>query len=193
VCLAQGIGIERNERKATEWFRRAADGLVDAQYWYGRMLVDGHGVPASEAEGREWVARAAAAGLVEAEVALAELLICGRGGPRDPPAARMLLERAAQKENAAAMFGLGVMYHNGYDTAVDYKTALHWFLAAARHGHSPAQVRVGQYLAYGTAGKRDPERARIWLKRAIDQGSAEARDAWAAMPPSPEGTAVALL
>ena len=32
VCLAEGIGVERDERKAAEWLRRAADGIVNAQY-----------------------------------------------------------------------------------------------------------------------------------------------------------------
>ena len=46
VCLAEGVGVERDDRKAAEWLRRAADGVVNAQYWYGRMLVDGRGVDA---------------------------------------------------------------------------------------------------------------------------------------------------
>ena len=52
VCLAEGVGIERDDRKAAEWLRRAADGVVNAQYWYGRMLVEGRGVEANPEEGR---------------------------------------------------------------------------------------------------------------------------------------------
>ena len=33
VCLAEGVGVERDDRKATQWLRRAADGVVNAQYW----------------------------------------------------------------------------------------------------------------------------------------------------------------
>ena len=47
VCLAEGVGVERDDRKAAEWLRRAADGVVNAQYWYGRMLIEGRGVDAN--------------------------------------------------------------------------------------------------------------------------------------------------
>jgi hypothetical protein len=33
-------------QQATHWLRRAAEGVPEAQYMYGRMLAGGHGVPA---------------------------------------------------------------------------------------------------------------------------------------------------
>src|SRR6185369_4196655 len=65
VCLAEGVGMERDERLAAEWMRRAADGVVNAQYWYGRMLVEGRGVEADPEEGRKWITKAAGVGMVE--------------------------------------------------------------------------------------------------------------------------------
>ena len=94
VCLAEGVGVERDDRKAAEWLRRAADGVVNAQYWYGRLLMEGRGVEANPEEGRRWIARASDAGMVEAEVLLAELMLTGRGGPKDHPAAMALFEKA---------------------------------------------------------------------------------------------------
>ena len=87
VCLAEGVGVERDERQAAEWLRRAADGVVNAQFWYGRMLAEGRGVDADPVEGRHWIARAAEAGMVDAQVALAEMQVNGRGGPSDHAAA----------------------------------------------------------------------------------------------------------
>ena len=52
VCLAEGVGIERDERRAAQWLRKAAEGVVTAQYWYGRLLAEGRGVEEDEAEGR---------------------------------------------------------------------------------------------------------------------------------------------
>ncbi len=57
VCLAEGVGIERDDHKAAEWLRRAADGVVNAQYWYGRMLVEGRGVETNAEEGRAWITK----------------------------------------------------------------------------------------------------------------------------------------
>ena len=34
----------RDDAQAAQWLRRAADGVVNAQYWYGRMLIEGRGV-----------------------------------------------------------------------------------------------------------------------------------------------------
>ena len=41
VCLAEGIGVPRNNERAAFWLKRAAEGVVDAQYWYARTLADG--------------------------------------------------------------------------------------------------------------------------------------------------------
>src|SRR5262249_14875200 len=41
VCLTEGLGVERDDRKAAEWIRRAAESLPVAQYWYGRILTEG--------------------------------------------------------------------------------------------------------------------------------------------------------
>ena len=86
--------------------RRAADGVVNAQYCYGRMLVEGRGVQVDAREGRTWIARAAGAGMAEAEVALAEMMVNGRGGSRDHVTARSLLEKAARKGHAGAVSAL---------------------------------------------------------------------------------------
>jgi TPR repeat protein len=71
-----------------QWMRRAAEGIVNAQYWYGRMLVEGRSVQTDAREGRAWIVRAAGAGMAEAEVALAEMMLNGRGGRRDSNTAR---------------------------------------------------------------------------------------------------------
>src|SRR5208337_1591035 len=75
VCLAEGIGVPRNDERAAFWLKHAAEGVVSAQYWYGRMLADGRGLAKDNAAAAAWFARAAEAGMVEAQVALAELYV----------------------------------------------------------------------------------------------------------------------
>ena len=98
--------MERDEPLAAQWMRRAADGVVDAQYRYGRMLIEGRGVQMDAKDGRAWIARAAGAGMAEAEVALAEMMVNGSGGRCDPFTARTLLEKAARKGHVGAMLAL---------------------------------------------------------------------------------------
>src|SRR6185295_8995419 len=102
-CLSLGVGVVRDDREAALWLRRAADRVPNAQFWYGRMLIEGRGVDRDLAEGRRWIARAVEAGMVDAQVALGEMMLTGTGGACDPPGALALFERAAVKGHLAAM------------------------------------------------------------------------------------------
>ncbi|MGH7118720.1 MAG: tetratricopeptide repeat protein [Acetobacteraceae bacterium] len=147
---------------------------MDAEYWYGRMLLEGRGVPPSPKEGRAWISRAAASGMLDAKVALAVLLLSGRGGSRDHRGALALFREAAEQGHIGARFGLGAML-GGHDVLPDRPAAQPWYLAAAGHGHAHAELMLGRYLAHGAAGDPDAERARAWLARALRQSLAEAR------------------
>jgi TPR repeat protein len=186
VCLAEGVGIDRDDAKAVEWLRRAADGVVNAQYWYGRMVTEGRGVPADPVEGRVWIARAAEVGMPEAEVFLADMLLSGRGGERNHPAALELFEKAAGRGHVGAMFGVAAMNGGGHDVPTDRVVAQRWFLAAAERGHPQAQMMLGRYLYRGLAGEPDIEKGRYWLQKALAQGMQDATADLAALPPEPE-------
>ena len=160
VCLAEGVGIERDDRKAAEWLRRAADGVVNAQYWYGRMLVEGRGVEANPEEGRKWIAKAAGVGMVEAEVMLAEMTLSGRGGPKDHPAALALFQKAADRGHVGAMFAMGAMYGGGHEVPVDRPSRSAGSAPRPSGDIAYAQMMLGRYLARGLAGELDFDRAR---------------------------------
>ena len=42
--MTKGVGVERNEKHAAILLQRAAEGVAEAQYMYGRMLAEGRGV-----------------------------------------------------------------------------------------------------------------------------------------------------
>jgi TPR repeat protein len=174
VCLVKGVGVEPNEQCAAEWVRRAAEGVPDAQFMYGRMLAEGRGVPPDLEMARAWFARAAEAGIPDAQVALAEMMVNGRGGPMLPGTALTLFEGAATKGHAGAMFALGAIYGGGYHLPPDQVSAQKWFRAAAELGHSQAQLMLGRYLAIGVTMEPDQVEACIWLERAVAQGVTEA-------------------
>ena len=137
LCLIEGIGVERDERQAAQWLRRAADGVAMGQYWYGRLLVEGRGVEADAEEGRAWIARAAAVGIPEAEAALAEMMVTGRGGVPDRATAVALFEKAAGKGHVGAMFALGALNDRGDPAKRAFSQR--WLRAAAERGHSKAR------------------------------------------------------
>jgi TPR repeat protein len=87
--------VARDDGKLAQWLCQAADRVPYAQFWYGRVLVEGRGANRDPAEGRRWIARAAEAGIADAQVALGEMMRTGTGGVCDPPGALALFERAA--------------------------------------------------------------------------------------------------
>jgi TPR repeat protein len=68
---ANGEGVAKDEGKAVEWFKKAADqGNVDAQNNLGVMYYTGEGVPKDIAKAREWFRKAAAQGNADAKANL---------------------------------------------------------------------------------------------------------------------------
>jgi uncharacterized protein len=57
IAFARGVGVERDEKNAMLWLRRAAEGVPEAQYAYGRMLAEGIGLTPDLEEARSWFAR----------------------------------------------------------------------------------------------------------------------------------------
>jgi TPR repeat protein len=109
ICLAEGIGIQRNDAIALRMFRHLAEHLPLAQYWCGRMLSEGRGSPPDLAAARNWFLRAADQHVADAEVAAGEMLINGRGGPRDPILAVSLFIRAAASGHPGASIALKIL------------------------------------------------------------------------------------
>ena len=174
VCLTEGLGVERDERKAAEWIRRAAESLPVAQYWYGRTLTEGRGLETDLAAARVWLGSAAENGIVEAQVMLGELMLNARGGPRDQGAAGDLFAKAAAQGHAGAMFALGVLA-DGNGHGADRTSAQQWFRQAAERGHPYAQLMLARYLAHGLAGSTDLKEAQRLLKAAQAAGVTQAR------------------
>ncbi|XAO71494.1 MAG: tetratricopeptide repeat protein [Acetobacteraceae bacterium] len=58
VCLAQGVDTEENPQASIQWFKVAAKGVVNAQYWLGRLYGGEFGVEADSAASVEWLEKA---------------------------------------------------------------------------------------------------------------------------------------
>lgn len=174
LFLAAGVGVERDERQAAFWLRRAAEHIVEAQYRYGRMLYEGSGVAVAYEESRVWLIRATNAGHMDAKVLLAEMLLNGRGGNSDPAAAFAAFSSAAAQGHVGAAFAAGVMLSGGYCIEKDHRQAQRLFKLAAGHGHAFAQLALGRFLLHGIGGEKDREQACCWFEKARAQGLNEA-------------------
>lgn len=174
VCLAQGIGGPKDEEKALVWLKQSLDGVVNAQYWYGRLIIEAGGRLGDVTEGLKWVEKAAEAGMAEACATLAQILVSGQIAPRNHGRALQLYTIAAEGGNIDALFSLGAMYGGGHDVPENREMARDYFDQAAHQGHALAQMMLGRYLVAGLGGPVDLEEGRRWLKMAASAGIEEA-------------------
>lgn len=71
VIFERGIGTEKDEAKALEWYTKSAEsGNVDAQYNLGLMYLSGRGTAKNVEAGKKWLDAAAKQGDKEAEALL---------------------------------------------------------------------------------------------------------------------------
>ncbi|MBF0862068.1 tetratricopeptide repeat protein [Gluconobacter kanchanaburiensis] len=175
VCFSEGVTGTQDGREAARWMQKAADGVVNAQYWYGRMLLEGRGVQPDPTQALYWMEKAADAGMAEAQVTVAALLVNGSiNGRRDHDKALTFYRHAAESGNVDAMFSLAAMYGGGHDVPENRPQAQLWFRKAAQRGNGLAQMMLGRYLVRGLAGVTDPVEGRVWLERAKAQNIRDA-------------------
>ncbi|WP_306131404.1 tetratricopeptide repeat protein [Roseivivax marinus] len=153
-----------------------ATGDPQAQYRYGRALIEGIGGPVEPASGVMWLGRAADAHHAAAATLLARVYLSDLDGvPRDPAAARDLLAIAAPRGDAAAQTLLGYMLRSGTGGEADPKAAFGWFLAAAEQGEPDAMLALARAYARGEGTEADSGTAETWLRRAAEDGQIEAQ------------------
>ena len=71
---------------------------------------------------------------------------------------------------AAAQFGLGLLYANGYGVPLDDNQALKWYLLAAEQGHGEAQCNLAVMHANGWGVPQSNDEAFKWYSLAAEQG-----------------------
>ena len=85
----------------------------------------------------------------------------------------------AEKGDAEAQNGLGVIYDHGRGVPQDHKTAIKWFTLAAKQGYAKAQSNLGVMYRRGKGVPKDYVQAHMWYNLAAAQGyedAAEQRD-----------------
>jgi len=165
----------------------AEAGNADAEYDFGTMYSDGHGVPRDPRQAEAWWEKAASQGQADAEFSLGFLLLYGAGEgdnaiPANPPAGLPWLEKAAAQGHASAEYFLGYLYWSGTAVAFDPQKALQYTLPAANQGRADAEYQAGAILA-SQRGAQNAIEAYKWLDLAARQnypGAAQSRDRLAA-------------
>jgi len=124
LLFAGGLGVERDDERAADWYRRAADnGDADAQHNLSLMYATGLGVPQDDDLAVEWERKSAAHGYAPALNGLGYMYFLGRGVTQDYAEAARWYRSGAEKGDADAQYSLGLMYAQGLGVAVDFVEA----------------------------------------------------------------------
>jgi TPR repeat protein len=135
-----GRGVEKDERRAFEWFRNAAGaGDPAGQFTLGQIYENGRGVVQDYKEALKWYQKAADQGLAEGQDSVGYFYSAGLGVTRDDTEAVTWMRKAAEQGMASAENNLAVMYESGRGVTKDSEQALMWYRRAASHGFEKAK------------------------------------------------------
>ncbi|MBF0456205.1 MAG: sel1 repeat family protein [Magnetococcales bacterium] len=160
-------------------------GNARAQTALGTLFLNGQGDLHQPKQAFYWFQMAAKGGNKLAQFNLGTLYQLGVGTPKnDAKALSWLLKstQSQQKDNqltpemlAWAHLKLGLIFHDGKGTAVDYGKAMKWFSQLTADNHAYGQYMVGQMYEEGRGVQQDWQQAIFWYKAAASQGLEPAR------------------
>ncbi len=161
---------------AVESMRELAEnGDVHAQYFMGKLYLDGSLViPDSEAV-MKWLHKASTVGYAPAQYALGKLLLSDDVSVHDSEAGIQWLEHAAHNGNHYASYRLGKEYLKGDSVRKDTRKAMAHIYSSAQAGNPHAQYLLGKLLLQGKVIEQDKEEGIQWLTLAAEQGHSYAQ------------------
>jgi len=168
----KGLGGLRDEVKAIEWYRAAAEkDEPEALVALAAYAVESE-LGLSPADARGFLERAIGAGRPDAAIDLAKLHLEGLGGPPDRARGLELLDSAAREDPDSA-FRAGVMLTD-LDAGSETDAKAAGYLArAAEAGHAAAATHYGHALYHGVGLAADKPEAARWYAEAAERGDTE--------------------
>ena len=169
-----GYGVERDLSKAAQWYRPVAEhGDPIAQNNLGMFLLE-----EDPKEAIKWLVAAAKQNIpfsqsVLADIYSGEIQLPGlKEKVLNDAEALKLYMKAARQNDPMASHRLGDMYATGQGVEQDEAEALKWYEKAAEEDYSTSQRLLAQAYQEGRLGLTpDPEKAKYWLDRALENES----------------------
>ena len=166
---------ESDEERFKRILREAEHGDLDAQTAVAEAYFWGKGVAEDKCKAVEWYRKAADDGGVDALASLGICLLKGYGCEEDHKAAVECFAAAAERKNVRAMNDYAFCLIQGKGTDKDERKGFALAHEAAELGHAASQAMVGECYIYGLGVERkNPRKAREWLRKAADQGNRRA-------------------
>lgn len=178
---ARGLGVPADQKKAAEWYAKAAEhGVHEAEFRYAALLLQGRYVKKDTAKATQLMQKAAESGNAMAQFNYGQLVMVKTSGAAGIDEAFPWFQKAATANLADAEYALSQIYANGTDKIPrDDKKAREYLLRAARKGYDTAQYDLARWLVEGRGGDRNYEQGFGWMQIAAQRGMVMAQ-AWLA-------------
>ena len=161
---------------AVESMRELAEsGNVHAQYFMGKLYMDGSLVIPDSEVAMGWFHKASINGYAPAQYALGKLLLSDDASVHDSELGIQWLEHAAYNGNHYAAYRLGKEYLKGDSVRRNTRKAMDHIYTSAQAGNPHAQYLLGKLLLQGKVVERDKEEGIQWLTQAAEQGHSYAQ------------------
>jgi TPR repeat protein len=167
----EGLGVQKDDKKAFEYYRRAADmGDVPGTLALAVSYAEGRGVKKDRKRAGELFEKAALTGNAEANYNLGMLFLKGDGKPLSPIRAFQHIRYAAEKGIPQAQYDLAELYQTGTGVDANALEAAKWLARAADQGLAVAQYDYAVRLLQGYGLTKDEPRIPLLLKAAAEKG-----------------------
>jgi len=154
----------------------AQQGEPTAQYELATLYAEGLGVPRDLNAALSWAGRAADQGNREAQFSAGRVLI-ESGDPKTKAKALDYLTKAAEAGHSTAVLFLATAVGNGqFGLTKDEARAEKLLKPLAENGNADCQFVLAALYQHGEIFADRRQDARVWLKRAADQGHPKARE-----------------
>ena len=161
---------------AVESMRELAEnGDVHAQYFMGKLYLDGSLVIPDSEIAAEWLHKASTNGYAPAQYALGKLLLSKDASVHDSETGIQWLEHAAYNGSHYASYRLGKEYLKGESVRRDTRKAMDHIYTSAHAGNPYAQYLLGKLLLQGKVIDQDKDEGIQWLTLAAEQGHSYAQ------------------
>jgi TPR repeat protein len=171
IARQTGIGIDKNDIEASQWFRAAASaGNTRGMVSFGLVLQNGTGVVKNEIEAARWYRAAADAGDSFGMRNLGLMLANGTGTNKNEIEAARWFRAAAEAGNSSGMSSFGYMVANGIGVAKNEIESVRWYRASAEAGDGFGMANLGFMLANGKGIVKNEIEAVRWYRAAADAG-----------------------
>lgn len=176
--MTKGLGIKRDAKTATFWYKQAAEGGDPAaMFQYALLLMAGRDVPRDKKQADEFMRKAAEAGNSSAQFNWAQILVADNPSEKGLHLALPFYERAAGQGVADAQYAVAQLYVTLKDMPAEKKAkAREWLERAAEAGYDTAQLDMGLWLVNGIGGTRDYDKGFEWMRIAAHRGNVVAQN-----------------